>query len=652
MGNRNVEFFDGQSTATAPKLEPFLIDDWVTATVYYENQIVTESNKIYRCTATGDGQTSTVFATDLGNSWWEELSGAGSVAMADLTDVESAGISSGQVLIYTSDSSKYIPGDIATDMASITDVEIGGISSGQTLIYTSDSSVFIPGNLTTDLNSVTDVEVGGVSSGQYLMYTSDSAVWIANTPPGGVSALNDLSDVTLTTPANKSVLYTADGTNWIDQVLSIDDMSDVIKGTPNNNDILVYNSSSGAFLSQAPSSGGTGDLVEWSSGSWSSGNTVIDMANGGIYQCVAAHTSSTDTDLSADWSTGAWTLVSKDNTIPLYSFYVADPDGTWASVGQFNGASATDYATWASIWSSRDGSKLFSVGGDNQSWANNLTYTCDLSTDPTAWSTSGAVLNQGRLQGCLYVDEVRDLVYYIGGTANGSANVGTVEVINRDGTGSWSCLGTMSSSFVNRDCPHYTDGSGLMWQFGGDGGTTRILCASLSDPLNWDSVGVLPFSVLSGTFQRVGNYGYIFGDYDSSTILRAPMSNLTSWSSVGEMVTSTIARYVRTMIAGNTIFATFGTPTQQEAVYTASTSDPLTWSSTGVLTDGVLGAMMYVYDGYCYVAGGTTPEVMKSPNRSTQYTAQTSALDITLRSDDERARVNAARGILTDTYRP
>ena len=48
------------------------VEDWVTTTVYYENELVRNGGLYYRCTSTGDGQTATgSFATDLGNNWWE-----------------------------------------------------------------------------------------------------------------------------------------------------------------------------------------------------------------------------------------------------------------------------------------------------------------------------------------------------------------------------------------------------------------------------------------------------------------------------------------------------------------------------------------------------------------------------------------------------
>jgi len=52
------------------------LDKWETGKEYNQDDVIwyDGDNKIYYCTATGDGHTSGTFATDLGNSYWAELS--------------------------------------------------------------------------------------------------------------------------------------------------------------------------------------------------------------------------------------------------------------------------------------------------------------------------------------------------------------------------------------------------------------------------------------------------------------------------------------------------------------------------------------------------------------------------------------------------
>lgn len=56
------------------------------------------------------------------------------------------------------------------------------------------------------LGDLSDVDVTGVSNGQVIAYNSTSGNWEASSAAGGASSLNDLSDVTVSSPANFDIL--------------------------------------------------------------------------------------------------------------------------------------------------------------------------------------------------------------------------------------------------------------------------------------------------------------------------------------------------------------------------------------------------------------------------------------------------------------
>lgn len=649
---RQLDFDDGFTSASSPTISGH--DDgtlWVTATDYVIGNVVTDAvgDKIYRCTS--DHTSGASIAGDIAN--WTEVSGAGSVVSDTAYDESTwngvTGVAPSKNAVR--DKIETMIDDTAYDEST----------------WDGDTNAPTKNAVRDKIETMVDDTVYGAGwNGDVDTAPSKNAVYDKIETIGG--SVSDAAygagwNGDTTTAASKNAIYdkieamiddTAYGVGWdtdtnaptknavYDKVETIVD--DTVYGVGWNGVTDVAPSKNAVYDKiETLGGGGTGDLTEWSSGSWSSGNTVIDMVNGGIYQCIAAHTSSTDTDLSADWDTGAWTYVSEREYQPLYTAYTPIPTGAWSSVGQVNSADAVDYQTWACIWSSSDGTKVYTVGGDNQAWSNNTVLECDLTVDPTTFSSIGSI-NQGRLQGCLFVDEPNGLVYYVGGTTNGSANVGTVEVADRDNPTVWSCLGVMANSYVNRDCAHVIH-EGMCYQFGGDGGTTRIIAAPITDMLQWSSVGSI-LAARSQGFQRIktdaSDKGYMFGSFSDDRIMEADMSDLTTWSSIGLMGT-TNARYFRSMlISDDTLIARFGTPTQNLAVYKCDPTVSLTsWSSIGSTPAGHMACPLYVHEGWMYQMGGTSAEIAKHSTRTT-HSNQTEAIDP--RSLDELNKVNSAVG--------
>ena len=74
-----------------------------------------------------------------------------------------------------------------------------------------------------DLDDLSDVTLTSPSNGQTLVYDSTSEKFVNATPPSGVTALSQLSDVSLTSPASGNSLV-FDGTEWANDTLAAADI--------------------------------------------------------------------------------------------------------------------------------------------------------------------------------------------------------------------------------------------------------------------------------------------------------------------------------------------------------------------------------------------------------------------------------------------
>lgn len=74
-----------------------------------------------------------------------------------------------------------------------------------------------------DLDDLSDVTLTSPANGQTLVYDSTSEQFVNATPPSGVTTLAALSDVSLTTPASGNSLV-FDGTEWVNDTLAAADI--------------------------------------------------------------------------------------------------------------------------------------------------------------------------------------------------------------------------------------------------------------------------------------------------------------------------------------------------------------------------------------------------------------------------------------------
>jgi hypothetical protein len=103
------------------------------------------------------------------------------------------------------------------------------------------------------INELTDVVITSPVNNQLLKYNSASNTWVNSTV---TYTLDNLSDVVVSTPVNNQLLkYNSVSNTWVNSTVtySLDNLSDVVITSPTSNDILVYNSISNLWTNQSQS---------------------------------------------------------------------------------------------------------------------------------------------------------------------------------------------------------------------------------------------------------------------------------------------------------------------------------------------------------------------------------------------------------------
>lgn len=119
---------------------------------------------------------------------------------------------------------------------SLVEVTGGGLFPRLTFIVKIDDGIAPLG----DLDDLGDVNTAGVADGDALLYDSGTSTWLPGAVSGGASALDDLTDVVITTPSTGAILK-YNGTAWIDDTNNLDGLSDVVISTPSTGQVLKYN---------------------------------------------------------------------------------------------------------------------------------------------------------------------------------------------------------------------------------------------------------------------------------------------------------------------------------------------------------------------------------------------------------------------------
>lgn len=190
----------------------------------------------------------------------------------DLTTI-TGGQAGDVIVLHVADASTY--GEITVKNSDninvVTDVILDG--DGDALVLVRTAAGWNPISVEAyglTIDDLADVTITTPADNEVLAYDSSSGEWINQTAAeaglGTVDALDDLSDVVITTPADNEVLaYDTTSGDWINQtaaeagigtVDAIDDLSDVVITTPADNEVLAYDSSSTDWINQTAAEAG------------------------------------------------------------------------------------------------------------------------------------------------------------------------------------------------------------------------------------------------------------------------------------------------------------------------------------------------------------------------------------------------------------
>lgn len=121
---------------------------------------------------------------------------------------------------------------------------------------------------------------------------------------GGASALNDLSDVAISSPTDgQALLYDAQNQEWVNSTAgnpsSLASMSDVSIDTPSNGQVLTYNSTTAKWENQAGGVDHTYSTTEQVVGTWIDGKPVYELSFSQVVQGLPSNTPTNLIDLSS-----------------------------------------------------------------------------------------------------------------------------------------------------------------------------------------------------------------------------------------------------------------------------------------------------------------------------------------------------------------
>jgi len=158
-----------------------------------------------------------------------------SIALDDLTDVDTSGAINGSVIKFNSGTSTWVIGtdDTGTDIQNL--FETFAADTGSTTANSATDTLTITGgtNVTTtivgdtltidaaagsvnEINDIGDVDTTGVVDGSILVFDNGTSTWIIGTNSPVTGGIDDLDDVdTTTNAAVRGDILTFDGTNWI-----------------------------------------------------------------------------------------------------------------------------------------------------------------------------------------------------------------------------------------------------------------------------------------------------------------------------------------------------------------------------------------------------------------------------------------------------
>ncbi|ASV44032.1 hypothetical protein PBI_SCTP2_17 [Salicola phage SCTP-2] len=167
----------------------------------------------------------------------------GATELNGLSDVDlsTTAPTSGQILEYNG--SEFVPVDnvTSTTISDLTDTDISSLTTDDVLVYNGTDFT----NRSIDFQKLDWFNISSPSDGDYLVYNSTSGFFEQKTVQI-VNSLNDLSDVSVTSPSNGQFIR-YNGTNFVNEtvnlVTNINDLANVNYSSITSGQILEYNGS-------------------------------------------------------------------------------------------------------------------------------------------------------------------------------------------------------------------------------------------------------------------------------------------------------------------------------------------------------------------------------------------------------------------------
>lgn len=217
------------------------------------------------------------------------------------------------------------------------------------------------------------------------------------------------------------------------------------------------------------------------------------------------------------------------------------------------------------------------------------------------WSTTKRVLSESTYDSHLAI--IGNFVYLFGGKSTNK-----IFRASLDNPADWKDTGARLPTALSGAQLAIIDG--YVYLFGGNNGeaTDTIYSATIDDPLTWTNHGSrLPRRIHESQLAIVDGYIYLFGGNEINNavnvILKASVTDPLTWINTGATLPDTL--YASQLaIIGNTIylFGGLNTPdTPTNKIYSAATSDPLTWTAPSLLPYAISNGQFFTVGDFGYL---------------------------------------------------
>jgi hypothetical protein len=220
------------------------------------------------------------------NGEWVNSSDSNVSSLDDLSDVDISSAQSGQILKY--DGTDWVNANESTgSTVTVTQIQSTGTKIATIGVDGVNTDLYSPngGGTPSALNDLTDVTITTPTNGQVLTYTNGD--WVNSNASGGASDLSDLDDVTISSALDGQVLtYDSTTDTWVNETLpaipdEISDLSDVTISSVTNGQVLKYNN--GTWVNANESGGSTVSVTQIQSTGTKIATITVDSVGTDLY---------------------------------------------------------------------------------------------------------------------------------------------------------------------------------------------------------------------------------------------------------------------------------------------------------------------------------------------------------------------------------